>query len=42
VKSLQPDDVTLKLGEEFPLEVQWERDDGVHGVYMLAPRIQSD
>jgi len=42
VKSLQPDNVTLKLGEEFPLKVQWGRDDGVHGVYMLAPFIKSD
>jgi len=41
-KGLQPDDVTLKLGEEYPLKVLWERDDGVHGEYMLAPRIQSN
>jgi len=39
VKSLQADDVTLKLGEDIPLKVDWGRDDGVHGTYMLAPRI---
>jgi len=42
VKSLQADDVTLKLGEDIPLKVLWERDDGVHGQYMLAPRIQKE
>jgi len=42
VKSLQADDVTLKIGEEFPIKVKWARDDGVNGEYMLAPRIQSE
>jgi len=42
VKSLQADDVTLKLGAELPVKVEWERDDGVYGTYMLAPRKRDD
>jgi len=40
VKGLQADSVTLKAGEEFPLVVDWGRDDGVEGTYMLAPRVE--
>jgi len=42
VKTLQPEDVTLALGEEMPLKVQWERADGINGTYSLAPRVQND
>jgi len=42
VKTLQPNDVTLGLGEEIPMKLEWERDDGINGVYMLAPRVQRD
>jgi len=40
VQSLQPESVTLMLGEEYPMKVEWERDDGVSGMYMLAPRVE--
>lgn len=37
------EDVTLKLGQEFPVKIQFHGSKwGVQGEYMLAPRIQSD
>lgn len=40
VKTLQPETVTVELGLDVPLSVEWERADGISGVFMLAPRIQ--
>jgi len=40
VKSLQPESVSIRTAEDMPLFVDWARDDGVHGSYMLAPRIR--
>ena len=42
VRSLQPDSITVRIAEEYPLFVDWERPDGVSGTYMLAPRIRKD
>jgi proliferating cell nuclear antigen len=36
-------DVTVRLGDEFPVKLHWELAEGAGEVtYMLAPRIQSD